>query len=283
MLFIAAILLCYSLASVYKGIQLPLNGLIAKMNSVVAGEYPQTSIYLSDEVAHLKAGFNNMVEGLREREELQNTFGRYLSIEIARELIQNKKVNLGGEDIEAAVMFCDIRNFTPLSEKLTPTRLIDFLNEYFRYITPPITAHNGVINKFIGDAVMAVYTPLLGSSDYAADAVRAASDMRSALAEFNASGIAPAKVEFGIGVHTGRLVSGNVGTSSRLEYTFIGDTVNIAARLESKSKEFHTDILISAPTLEKARGSLDEKFKFEFLGEAVLKGKSETVGIHKLC
>jgi len=282
LLFLCCVLLATGVSTVYNGIQVPLNGLIAKMRRLAAGEYSNTRIFFSDEIANLKAGYNEMVEGLKEREELQDTFGKYLSIEIARELIHNKKVNLGGEDMEAAVMFCDIRNFTPLSETMSASALVDFLNHYFRYITPPITENNGVINKFIGDAVMAIYTPLLGSADYAADAVRTAAAMRLALAEFNASGIAPGKVEFGIGIHCGKLVAGNIGTLARLEYTFIGDTVNIASRLESKTKELNTDIIVSAAAMEKARGSLGGGIKFEPLGRVPLKGKSETQEIYKV-
>lgn len=282
MMFLSAVMLLNGLSSIYYGMQVPLDGLIVKMKRVAGGEFVKTRIYFSDEVAHLKAGFNDMVDGLKEREELQDTFGKYLSIEIARELIKNKKVNLGGEDMEAAVMFCDIRNFTPLSEKLTASELVDFLNSYFHYITPPITANKGVINKFMGDAVMAIYTPLLGSDEYAADAVRAAMGMRKALAEFNASGKAPGVVDFGIGIHAGKLVGGNVGTAFRLEYTFIGDTVNIASRLESKTKDFNTDILVSGPALEKARASLGTELKFESLGSAALKGKAAPVEIYKV-
>ncbi|MCM2266825.1 MAG: adenylate/guanylate cyclase domain-containing protein [Elusimicrobiales bacterium] len=281
MLFLCGVLLLTGVSTVYNGIQVPLNGLIGKMRRVAGGEFVKTHIFFADEIAHLKAGFNEMVEGLREREELQDTFGKYLSIEIARELIKNKKVNLGGEDMEAAVMFCDIRNFTPLSEKMSASMLIGFLNDYFHFITPPITANNGVINKFIGDAVMAIYTPLLGSTDYAADAVRAAVAMRKGLEAFNASGKAPGRVDFGIGIHAGKLVAGNIGTAARLEYTFIGDTVNIASRLESKTKDFDTDILISGPALERARPKLSG-LEFTPLGKASLKGKSETVEIYKL-
>ncbi|MDO8803684.1 MAG: adenylate/guanylate cyclase domain-containing protein [Elusimicrobiota bacterium] len=282
MLGISAALLLNGLSSIYSGMQVPLDGLIAKMKRVAGGEFVKTRIYFSDEVAHLKAGFNEMVDGLKEREELQATFGKYLSIEIARELIMNKKVNLGGEDMEAAVMFCDIRNFTPLSEKMSASMLIDFLNSYFHYITPPIAVHNGVINKFMGDAVMAIYTPLLGSDDYAADAVRAAVAMRKALAEFNASGKAPARVDFGIGVHAGKLVAGNVGTAARLEYTFIGDTVNIASRLESKTKDLNTDIIVSGAALEMARSSLAGSVVFEPLGKVALKGKADTMELYKV-
>ena len=282
MIFLSSLLLLNGLTSVYNGIQKPLDGLIEKMRRVAGGDYAKSRIYFSDEVAYLKAGFNDMVDGLKEREELQDTFGKYLSIEIARELIHNKKVNLGGENMEAAVMFCDIRNFTPLSETMSAGSLVDFLNKYFHYITPPIAEHNGVINKFLGDAVMAIYTPTLGSGDYAADAVRAAVGMRAALAEFNSSGQAPGRVEFGVGIHCGKLVAGNIGTKARLEYTFIGDTVNIASRLESKTRDFDTDIIVSAAAMERARGSLGGGIKFEPLGKAALKGKSETLEIYKV-
>ncbi|MCX5792278.1 MAG: adenylate/guanylate cyclase domain-containing protein [Elusimicrobia bacterium] len=283
LLAMCTITLLAGLGAVFYGIQLPLDGLIDKMRRVSDGNFDvKTRVYFSDEVARLKAGFNEMVDGLKERAELQDTFGKYLSIEIARELIKNKKVNLGGEDIEAAVMFCDIRNFTPLSEPLSATAVVEFLNNYFRYITPPITAHNGVISKFMGDAVMAVFTPQLGSKDYAADAVRAAAGMRAALAEFNAAGKAPEPVNFGIGVHSGRLVAGNIGTFSRLEYTFIGDTVNTASRLQSKTKDFGTDIIVSAAALEKAREALGGQLAFEPLGRTVLKGRTEQVEIYKV-
>jgi class 3 adenylate cyclase len=281
LLAICAITLLLGLGVVFYGIQQPLDGLIARMRRLAAGDYSKTRIYFSDEVARLKAGFNDMADGLREREELQDTFGKYLSIEIARELIQNKKVNLGGEDMEAAVMFCDIRNFTPLSETMSAASLVGFLNDYFHYVTPPITANKGVINKFMGDAVMAIYTPLLGSADYAGDAVRAAVGMRRALAEYNASGKAPGRVDFGIGIHAGKLVAGNIGTAVRLEYTFIGDTVNIASRLESKTKDFGTDIIVSGQVLAKAGASLDGA-RFEPLGQVTLKGKSSQMELYKL-
>lgn len=280
-LFLSGAILLHGIGSVYNGIQRPLDGLIGRMRRVAEGDYSRTRIYFSDEVAYLKAGYNEMVAGLREREELRDTFGKYLSIEIARELIKNKKVNLGGEAIEAAVMFCDIRNFTPLSEKLSATEMVAFLNDYFHYVTPPINAHNGVISKFMGDAVMAVYAPLLGSKDYASDAVSSAAGMRAALEKFNASGKAPGRVEFGVGIHCGRLVAGNIGTAARLEYTFIGDTVNAASRIESRTKDLGTDILVS-PQILAALGPDRAGFRFESVGAIALKGKAEPMELHKL-
>lgn len=282
LMWMCSVTLLLGLWVIFYGIQRPLDGLIGRMRRVAGGDYAKTRIYFSDEVARLKAGFNEMIDGLKERDELQDTFGKYMSIEIARELIHKKKVNLGGEAMEAAVMFCDIRNFTPLSEKMDAAEVVAFLNTYFSYVTTAISLNNGVINKFLGDAVMAVYTPMLGSSDYAADAVRAAAGMRRSLAEFNASGKVPFKVDFGIGIHAGRLVAGNIGTFSRLEYTFIGDTVNVAARLQSKTKDFNTDVIVSAAAVEKARGSLGGDLQFEHLGRTALKGKADLLEVYKL-
>ncbi|HOX23305.1 MAG TPA: adenylate/guanylate cyclase domain-containing protein, partial [Elusimicrobiales bacterium] len=264
------------------GIQRPLDGLLEKMGEVASGNYDVKSrIYYTDEVARLKAGFNSMVDGLRERERLRETFGRYVSIEIARELLKDKKVNLGGEVVEAAVMFCDIRNFTPLSERLSPPELVEFLNNYFAAITPAIAEQRGVINKFIGDAVMAIFTPQFGSGNYAADAVRAALGMRRALAEFNAVRGESGEVRFGIGIQVGSLVAGNVGTASRLEYTFIGDTVNIASRLESKTKDFNTDVLVTRNVKTLCDGQVEDVV-FESVGTVSLKGKAEPLELYKI-
>ncbi|MDA8132640.1 MAG: adenylate/guanylate cyclase domain-containing protein [Elusimicrobia bacterium] len=282
LMLMCAVTLLMGLGVVFYGIQRPINGLIERIRRLASGDFTKTRIYYSDEIARLKAGFNEMSDGLKERQELQDTFGKYMSIEIARELIKNRRVDLGGETIEAAVMFCDIRNFTTLSESMSAAGVVEFLNNYFRYIAPAITLHNGVINKFIGDAVMAVYTPRLGSSDYAADAVRSALAMRRALAEFNASGKAPGEIRFGIGIHSGKVVAGNIGTFSRLEYTFIGDTVNSASRLQAKTKDYATDIVISAVAMEKAKGSIGASAAFQPLGKVSLKGKAEMIELYKV-
>lgn len=267
---------------VYSMLQDPVNGLIAKMKRLAAGDYDvKTRIYFTDEVAHIKNSFNRLVDQLKEREYLRETFGKYVSIEIARQLLKTGKINLGGENISATVMFCDIRNFTPLSERLSAGELIDFLNNYFAYITPPIMANRGVINKFMGDAVMAVYTPALGSAAHADDALLSAAEMAAALEKFNASGKAPRPVQFGIGIHTGLLVAGNVGTMARLEYTVIGDVVNAASRLESKTKDLAAEILISGAVHDALSPRVKALFAFESLGSMALKGKEKTVPVYK--
>ncbi|MBI5625067.1 MAG: adenylate/guanylate cyclase domain-containing protein [Elusimicrobia bacterium] len=261
-------------------LQRPIDGLIAKMRRLAEGDFDvKTRIYGFDEVARIKANFNRMVDQLKERETMRETFGKYVSVEVARKLLKSKQVDLGGEEIEATVLFCDIRNFTPMSERMTARQVVDFLNSYFSFVTKPIMEHHGVINKFMGDAVMAVYAPILGSQDHVGDALRSALGMRRALAEFNASGKWPGETRFGIGIQTGALVAGNVGTLARLEYTVIGDTVNVASRLESATKEVGADILVGEDVYRRAKDVMGEG-AFRPVGEVGLKGKSAKLTLY---
>lgn len=263
-------------------VQAPVNALVKRMKAVAAGDFDcKTSVLYNDELGQLKGHFNMMLDGLVERDHIKDTFGRYVSLEIAEKIMKSGKVNLAGEEIQATVLFSDIRGFTPLSEALPPKDLIRFLNEYFAYITVPIAGNKGVINKFIGDAVMAIFSPVFGVEDHKAAAVRAALGMRAALKEFNALGRYP-EVAFGVGVHSGGLVAGNVGTEARLEYTVLGDTVNVASRIESHTKTAGTEILLS----EAVMSGLDRSqfAGIEFIeGEPVLmKGKSKPLVLYKV-
>lgn len=227
-----------------------------------------------DELGKVTDTFNHMIQGLKQREELRDTLGRYVSIEIAKQLIDEGKINLGGEEIQATVLFSDIRDFTPLSEKMSAHDTVSFINEYFTYLTDPVMENNGVVNKFLGDAVLAVFTPLLGSENHADDALKAAIGMRAKLEEFNTTGVVDAKIKFGVGLNTGTLVAGNIGTSQRMEYTVIGDAVNVASRIESQTKLESTDILISHSTFMNLTSSLRGNHIFKETGPVELKGKS---------
>ncbi len=270
------------LTSIFHGLQKPLDILAEKMKRASNGDYEaRTRVYFNDEIGKIKAGFNFMLEGLKEREYLYSTFGKYLSIEIARELVKKGKVNLGGDEIKSAVMFCDIRNFTGISEKMSPRDLVAFLNDYFSYITPPVIENRGIVSKFMGDGIMCVFSPTLGCENYADAAVNCSIAMREALKKFNSLKKYPFDVAFGIGLHAGTLVAGNVGTPSRLEYTFIGDTVNVAARIEGKTKDFACDVIASRDFLNAV---IEKTFRerFVFLADTGLKGKTSTVSLFKM-
>ncbi|MBF0545955.1 MAG: adenylate/guanylate cyclase domain-containing protein [Candidatus Riflebacteria bacterium] len=267
----------------YKSIQEPLDGIGKKMGLLASGKFDvKTSVYMNDEIGVLKKNFNIMVDQLRQREEILETFGRYVSIEIARKLVEEKKIDLGGEEIEATVLFCDIRSFTTMSEKMDPGRVVAFLNQYFSFITEPILENRGIINKFIGDAVMAIFTPILGSEKHADDALLTVLGMRKKLEEFNAKKLTDHPIRFGVGLNTGRLIAGNIGTQKRLEYTVIGDVVNISSRIEGQTKNLETDILISKATFDALSPTLRNSLKTEESQPIRLKGKEIPVVLYKI-
>ena len=272
----------FSIISFRKNIQGPINILIERMQGVAKGDFQtRTSVLSSDEIGRLKGHFNMMVEGLEEREKLRDTFGKFVSIEIARKLIETQEVDLEGEEIETTVMFADIRSFTSLSEGYTPRELIEFLNDYFSYMVQPISNHQGVINKFIGDCIMAVFSPVFGLESHAEAAVNAALLMREALKDFNSSGKYP-PIRHGIGIHTGFLIAGNVGSENRKEYTVIGDTVNVASRIESQTKVYETDILISDSTYEHLSKDFLKMNRTVKNEPVTVRGKSKPITLYSL-
>ncbi|HOI41931.1 MAG TPA: adenylate/guanylate cyclase domain-containing protein [Elusimicrobiales bacterium] len=263
-------------------VQVPISALVRRMKAVAAGDFGcKTSVFYADELGQLKGHFNLMLDGLVEREHIKDTFGRYVSIEIAEKIMKSGRVNLAGEEIQATVLFSDICGFTPLSEKLPPAELIRFLNDYFSHITAPIMTNRGVINKFIGDAVMAIFSPVFGVEDHRAAGVRAALGMREALARFNAGGKYPT-VEFGVGLHSGGLVAGNVGTESRLEYTVLGDTVNVASRIESQTRTAGAQILLSEAVMAGVRPEDFPGVVFTKGRPVLMKGKSEPMSLYTI-
>ncbi len=281
---IVAVNLVFQLVSVllYRhNVQVPVSALVGRMKAVAAGDFNcKTSVLYADELGQLKGHFNQMLDGLVERDKIKDTFGRYVSLEIAEKIMKSGRVNLAGEEIQATVLFSDIRDFTPLSEKLAPRELILFLNDYFSHITAPITENRGVINKFIGDAVMAIFSPVFGVRDHQTAAVRAALGMREALKKFNGQGRHP-EVHFGVGVHSGGLVAGNVGTEERLEYTVLGDTVNVASRIESQTKAAAAQILISEATFGGITPAGFPGVAFTACPPVIMKGKSRPMVLYK--
>jgi len=271
------------LEMLYKSINRPLDTLLKKMEQLASGDLTvKTTVLSDDEIGTLKHNFNVMVESLAERERLRETFGRFVSIEIAKHLMSSNQIDLGGEDIEATILFSDIRNFTAMSEKMTARQVVNFLNEYFSFIAEPIKQNKGVINKFIGDAVMALYIPHLGSTDHVTDAVKSAIGMREKLKQFNERKKMPVEVGFGIGIHTGLLVAGNIGTTERLEYTVVGDTVNVASRIESENKTFKSDILISEETYLKLNDDFKKTCSFQKCDPVSVKGKEKPLILYKI-
>jgi adenylate cyclase len=200
-----------------------------------------------DELERLGTDFNAMVQGLEERDRLRDTFGRYVTRQVAEHLMKGSNMNLGGELVPVTVLFSDIRSFTSISESMEPRALLDFLNEYFSGMVESVMRHHGVVDKFIGDAIMAVFGAPVPEPDDALHAVRAALEMRERLTQINVAFKARGlpEIRTGIGLHYGQVVAGNMGHVERMEYTVIGDTVNVASRLEGMTKELKSDIVMS--------------------------------------
>jgi class 3 adenylate cyclase len=199
----------------------------------------------------------------RERARLRQIFGRYVSEEVVAKLLAaGAKPDLGGEAYRVTVLFSDIRNFTTISESLAPGQVVEMLNRYLTRACEPILAAGGMVDKFVGDAIMAVFGAPAAHPDHARRALRAALGLLAAAREFHDwlaqrfPGLGLPEFKIGVGLHTGEAVVGNIGSPKRLEYTAIGDTVNTASRLEGLSKELGWAIVASRATLNAAGGGV---------------------------
>ncbi|PIR44873.1 MAG: hypothetical protein COV10_02520 [Candidatus Vogelbacteria bacterium CG10_big_fil_rev_8_21_14_0_10_51_16] len=187
----------------------------------------------------------------RERREMRNAFSKYVSRDVLAEILADpSKVKLGGDEYEATVFFSDVRGFTTLSETLTPTELVSFLNRYLSVMTDITIEERGVIDKYIGDAIMGFWGAPIRTETHAIDAVRASLLMVEALDAFNAESKAAGGlvIDIGIGINTGKVTAGNMGSERRFDYTVMGDAVNLASRLEGQTKSYGIHILVSEYT-----------------------------------
>lgn len=217
----------------------------------------------------------------RNKEKIKNAMGRYLSQDIMKNVVSNiDNVKLGGKRSNVTVLFADIRGFTSMSEKLTPEEISMILNEYFTEIEPIITKYNGVINKFIGDAVMAIFGEPIQDKDHALNAVLCGNAMLKKVKQLQDKWLyeGKPKIEIGVGINTGDAFVGNIGSENRLEYTVIGDTVNLASRLESYNKIYKTNFLISSSTYDEVKGFVD----VIKISEVQIRGKAKKMNIYEI-
>lgn len=260
-----------SLAFAARSILRPVALLDRAQQAVGRGDLDaRVPVVSNDEIGRLTASFNGMVVGLRERALIRDTFGRYLNPDVVGELIKGGG-KLDSRMLEATVMFTDITGFTAISEKLSPDDTVKLLNDYFAVVNEAIHAEGGYINNFIGDAVVAVFNVPAPQADHAARAIRAARAIQSALSTriFAHGATLPTR----IGINTGTVCAGLVGSADRMGYTVYGDAVNVAARVEGMNKEFGTAILLTGTTVALAPdcGPYAEK------GVANIRGRSESV------
>lgn len=218
--------------------------------------------------------------GEKERAAIRSLFSRYVSKEILAEILKNPSaITLGGEEREITVLFSDIRGFTTLSESLPPKEVMRLLNDYFSVMTEEVIAHGGVLDKYIGDAIMAFWGAPLDDPLRCRHAVETALAMQSRLEELNRafSKRGDPVIRIGIGIAAGRAVAGNVGSHRRLNYTVIGDIVNLASRLEGLTKEYGAPIIVNEDVKTGASGICE----FKALGKVVVKGKKKEVNIFR--
>ncbi len=233
-----------------------------------------------DELGQLAQTFNKMTTGLQEKEHITRTFKKYVSSSVVDEVLKNN-VELGGEKKEVTIYFTDLANFTAISEKLPPEDLISFLNQYLSQMTQIIENHSGIVDKYIGDAIMAFWGAPLPVPNHPYHACVVALQQKNWHKEFtqkwqNHPLISQTTTRFGI--HTGEVIVGNVGSEHRLDYTIIGDSVNIASRLESLNKHYGTAILISEAT----HHTLTKDLLTREIDLVQVKGKDKAIRIYEL-
>jgi class 3 adenylate cyclase len=273
--------------AVARQIARPVLAIARASRQVAQGDLSQeVQVNTRDEVGELAQAFNEMVVQLRLGEAVKDIFGRAVSPEVSAALIDavsSGQITLGGETRQVTILFSDIKGFTSLSEQRTASQVMAMLNEFFDAIYPAIDEYGGVINKFGGDSTMALFGAPIPQDDHARRAVLTGLAMREAVAELNArradKGLVP--IHIGVGINTGEVVAGILGAAERLEYTAIGDAVNVASRIEGLTRQLEGhDVLISQATLD-SMGS-DHSFEIEDQGGFQVKGKASLVHIYSV-
>jgi class 3 adenylate cyclase len=225
-------------------------------------------VYEWSEIGRLQSGFNRMVAGLREREQLRDLFGRHVGEEVVRRAIDENE-SLSGDERNVAILFIDLVGSTQLAVTHEPHEVAAVLNEFFRMVVAHVDEHNGLVNKFQGDAVLAVFGAPLRTADPASAALATARALGAELSSL--------PVDFGIGVSAGPVFAGNIGAENRYEYTVVGDAVNEAARLADLAKDFDGRVLCSAAALDQAAEA--ERGYWAAHGCEVLRGRSTATAI----
>jgi adenylate cyclase len=227
-----------------------------------------------------KLGTMIIIDDISTEKRLKSTMSRYMDPGLANQLLEDGEDLLGGKSTMATILFSDIRAFTTLTEELGAQGTVSLLNEYFTIMVDCIQREGGMLDKFIGDAIMAAFGTPVAHEDDEDRALRAAIAMVRALNVWNKKRLADGKkvVNIGIGINTDLIVSGNIGSPKRMDYTLIGDGVNLASRLEGLCKQYHANILISENTYRKLRGT----YRIREIDWVVVKGKTETVSVYEV-
>jgi adenylate cyclase len=265
---LAAILGLVFAALVSAGVTRPVRRLLEGARAVEAGDLNGTIVATSrDEIGHLTTAFNQMVEQLRLKERLRETFGKYVDPRVVEGLIQGPALAAEGQRRVMTVLFCDVRGFTSTSEGMTPQGLVKVMNRYFSTMSAPIRRHQGVIDKYIGDAIMAYWGPPFAAdteqmrlaSLAALEMLQLVPQLRAELPELLGVRTLPNTFDIRIGIATGEVLVGSIGSELMMSYTVMGDAVNLASRLEGANKEYGGRILVSEATIAGASAAVEAR------------------------
>lgn len=251
--------------------ELTVNGKILHANITIV---PLTSS------KHTRLGVMIIIEDITSEKRMKSTMSRYMSSDLADQLLNSTEFSLGGTSTTATVLFSDIRNFTTITESIGPEETVKMLNEYFTLMVDCIQNEGGMLDKFIGDAIMAVFGNPFPHEDDPDRSVRAAIGMMKALGQFNKKRIARklAPIGHGIGINTDKVVSGNIGSEKRMDFTVIGDGVNLASRIESLCKQYGVYLLISELTFLKLKST----YRTRQIDKVIVKGKQKPIKIYEI-
>ncbi|MFB6345224.1 MAG: adenylate/guanylate cyclase domain-containing protein [bacterium] len=283
--FIAGIVAVAVLQGIYilRSISAPIGQIASEFERFQTGRplKRNISIYRADDLGRFAEMFDDLMRSIHERDFLQRTFGRYMSQEVLEEILDGD-VELGGKRQRATVLFADIRNFTGLTEEMEPEDVVKLLNEYFDLMVEGITEHEGIPDKFLGDGLLAVWGIPMSGENRESRAVQGGLSMLKNLETFNETqtNIGDPTLEIGIGIHTGELIAGNIGSKKKMEYTVIGDTVNTCSRLESLNKELDSVMTISGKVYEKLAPVTQQLF--EATSTVKPRGKTEEIELYVL-
>jgi class 3 adenylate cyclase len=284
---IAAVLGLLLAALITRNLVGPVRRLLTGTQAVEKGDLSiEVRADSADEIAALTESFNHMVAGLREKERIKDTFGKYVDPRIVQGLLENRLSPAGGAKQVMTVFFSDLVGFTQMCESLTPDGVVRFLNHYFTVMSEPIQAQRGILDKFIGDAIMAYWgPPFTGESEHAALACLAALEQKARMQHFRADlpdilGFRRnlPHVDVRMGITTGDVTVGNIGSERAKGFTVIGDTVNLASRLEGANKEYGTGILVSHDTWQRAQDAVEARE----IDTVRVVGRTEPVRVYEL-
>ena len=258
----------------------PLQKLEEVAHAIEAGDLTRKAqLEGRDAFARLGAAIDSMTKGLQERDHVKDVFGKFIAKQAAERLLKGP-LDLGGDSKTVTILFSDIRGFTSIAESLTPEQVVTFLNAYFSEMVDAVMEQGGVLDKFIGDGLMAVFGSFGDQPDHARRATLTGLRMKALLAKINGDRAMHGKepFEIGIGIHTGEVVVGNIGSKQRLEFTHIGDGVNTASRVQALNKEYHTTMLVTGATYD----ALGDAFIVRPVGEVTLRGKTKPMPIFEV-